>query len=123
MIQDDGDITAWLNDGGDWVYGLHDYRATLFAYSLKERRIVKEVRELGFGHHCKESLIFGPDGRIWGVTRECVFAVDRLLERKERLADYEDRMLLPHSRFGFCAGPDGHLYFLNGPRLMRVNHE
>jgi hypothetical protein len=120
LIHDEGDITAWLHDGGDWVYGLHDYRATIFAFSLKKRTAVATIAELGFGHHCKNSLIFGPDDRIWGVTHECVFAVDRELRSKERLASYEDKMLIPHSRFGVEFGPDGRLYFMNGAHLMRM---
>ncbi|MBI2441766.1 MAG: hypothetical protein HYV35_10395 [Lentisphaerae bacterium] len=120
LIQDDGDIIAWLHDGGDLIYGLHDYRATIFAFSLKERRIVRKIEELHFGEHCKNSLIFGPDQRLWGVTHECVFAVDRELRAKERLAAYEDRMLIRHSRFGLEFGPDGHLYFMNGAHLMRL---
>lgn len=120
VIRDRGDIVAWLHDGGDLVYGLHDYRATLFAFSLRERRIVARLEELGFGHHCQNSLVAGPDGRIWGLTRECVFAVDRELRAKERLATFEDMMLLPHSRFGMGFGPDGALYFMNGAHLMRM---
>lgn len=120
LIEDQGDVVAWLHDGGDWIYGLHDYRATIFAYSLKERRIVGAIRELGFGHHCKGSLIFGPDQRIWGLTAGCVFAVDRKLTAKEKLAEYADQMLIPHSRFNLVFGPDGHLYFMNGAHLMRM---
>lgn len=121
LIRDLGDITCWLHDGkSDWVYGLHDYRATIFAYSLKKRAIVRKIEELGFGHHCKQSLIFGKDDRIWGLTAGCLFAVNRDLTAKEKLADYEDRMLIPHSRFHLGYGPDGHLYFLNGPNLMRM---
>lgn len=120
LIRDDGDIIAWLHDGGDWVYGLHDYRATLFAFSLKERKIVRKIEELAFGHHCKNSLVFGPEERIWGLTQDCVFAVDRDLRTKELLAAYKDQMLIPHSRFGLEFGPDGHLYFMNGAHLMRM---
>lgn len=120
LIRDDGDIVAWLHDGGDWVYGLHDYRATIFAFSLKERKIVRKIEELHFGDHCKNSLVFGPDRRLWGLTKDCVFAVDRELKTKEKLAAYEDRMLINHSRFGLEFGPDGHLYFMNGAHLMRL---
>lgn len=120
LIRDDGDIVAWLHDGGDWVYGLHDYRATLFAFSLKERKIVRKIAELAFGHHCQNSLVFGLDSRIWGLTKDCVFAVDRELRSKERLTAYKDQMLLPHSRFGLEFGPDGYLYFMNGAHLMRM---
>lgn len=119
-IRDEGAVTSWLYDGDDLVYGLHAYRATLFAYNLKHKRIVASLAELGFGHHCYESLVFGPDGRIWGLTRECVFAVTRDLTAKERLADYPDFADGNFYRFGFVYGPDQHLYFLNGPHLMRA---
>ncbi|MBI2437920.1 MAG: hypothetical protein HYV36_03805, partial [Lentisphaerae bacterium] len=119
-IQDEGAVTAWLYDGNDLVYGLHNQRATVFAYSLKEKRIVAALPELGFGHHCYESLVFGPDNRIWGLTRECVFAVNRELTVKERLADYPDHGGGNFYRFGFVYGPDRCLYFTNGPHLMRV---
>lgn len=119
-IRDEGAVTSWLYDGGDLVYGLHNQRATLFAYSLKEKRIVASLAELGFGHHCYESLVFGPDDRIWGLTRECVFAVNRELTAKERLADYPDHGGGNFYRFGFVYGPDRHLYFTNGPHVMRV---
>ncbi|MCC7193200.1 MAG: hypothetical protein IT444_10510 [Phycisphaeraceae bacterium] len=123
VIHDHGMVTSWLHDGGDWVYGLHDYRATIFAYSLREKRIVTTLPEIGMGEHLKNSLVFGKDGKIWGLTDRCVFAVDRDLKTKERLADYEDctnTYAAFHSRFGASIGPDGHLYFINGPCLMRM---
>lgn len=119
-IRDEGAVTSWLYDGDDLVYGLHNHRATLFAYSLKQKRIVASLAELGFGHHCYESLVFGPDDRLWGLTRECVFAVTRDLTAKERLADYPDFAEGNFYRFGFGYGPDRHLYFLNGAHLMRL---
>lgn len=120
VISDGGLVTTWLHDGGDLVYGLHDHRATIFAYSLSGQKIVRKIAELGVGHHCYEALIFGPDGRIWGLTRECLFAVDRELTAKERLADYPDHANGNFNRFGFCYGPDKWLYFLNGAHLMRA---
>ena len=120
LIKDEGCISAWLYDGGDLLYGLHDYRATLFAFSLAENRIVRRLPELGLGDHCHRSLAFGPDGRIWGVTVRCVFSVDRALTNKLVIGEYADHASLNGYRFGFERGPDGHFYFPNGPHLMRV---
>jgi len=125
VIHDHGMVTSWLpsDRDSDVIYGLHDYRATMFAYSLREKRIVATLPEIGFGEHLKNCLVWGNDGRIWGLTYECVFAVDRELKNKERLANYEDRTNIYtaiHSRFGASFGPDGHLYFVNGPCLMRM---
>ncbi|MBI3987448.1 MAG: hypothetical protein HY343_11035 [Lentisphaerae bacterium] len=120
ILRDEGRVIALLHDGGDLVYGLHDVRGAIFAYSLKEQKITASLQELGLGHHCYESLAWGPDGRIWGLTRECVFAVTRDLTAKERLADYPDFAEGNFYRFGFVYGPDRHLYFANGAHLMRL---
>lgn len=120
LIADDGGITSLLTDGGDRVYGMHAHRATLFAYSLKERKIVKAIPEMGLGDNCNNCLIFGPDGRIWGLTVNCLFAAERDLSRFEKVADYEDHAGLNGNRFGLCMGPDGHVYFPNGLHLMRI---
>ncbi|MBI2194410.1 MAG: hypothetical protein HYU36_20725 [Planctomycetes bacterium] len=119
-IRDRGEVVSWLPSGGDWVYGLHSYRATIFAYSLSERRIVRRLEEMRFGDHCYNVLLFGPDGRIWGLTNDSVFAVDRELSSAERVAAYEDHAGRNFYRFGMVYGPDGHLYFPNGTHLMRL---
>ena len=49
-----------------------------------------------------------------------VFSVDRGLTNKAVVAEYEDHADMNGYRFGFVRGPDGHLYFPNGPHLMRV---
>jgi streptogramin lyase len=120
VIEGDGMVTSWLHEGGDLVYGLHNTQAALFAYSLSEKKIVARLSELGFGHHCYKCLVAGPDGRIWGLTRECLFAVDRKLTVKERLADYPDYANGNFYRFGMAKGPDGCFYFPNGSQLMKV---
>jgi streptogramin lyase len=119
-IEDEGMVTSWLYEGGDRVYGLHNARATMFAYSLAEKRVVAKQPELGFGHHCYNCLVAGPDGRLWGLTRECVFAVDREMKGKERLADYPDYADGNFYRFGLAKGADGCFYFVNGSQLMKV---
>jgi len=120
MIADEGHVTAWLYDGNDTVFGLHDNRATLFAYGLAEGKITRKLEEMNFGHHCYRSLMFGPDERIWGLTRQCVYAAERDLSRAEVVLAYEDHADGNFYRFGMCTGPDGHVYFPNGPRLMRI---
>lgn len=120
VIPDIGSVVSWLTDGGDIVYGMHSSRATLFMYSLAERRIVKKVEELRFGDHCYNALMFGPDDRIWGLTNECVYALDRDLDNPAVIAYYEDHAGRNLYRFGMCLGPDGNVYFPNGIHLMRV---
>lgn len=120
VIQDDGEVVAWLYDGKDTVYGLHSWRATIFAFSVSARKITAEIRELGMGDHCWESLIFGPDERIWGYTKTSIFAVSRDLKSKEKILDYPDQAGGNFYRFGICQGPDGNLYFPNGIHLMRI---
>ncbi len=120
LIEDSGTISSLLYDGGDWIYGLHDYRATIFAFSLKEDRMVRKLPELGLGGHCHRCLVFGPDDRIWGLTVECVFSVDRALTNKTVVSAYDDHADGNGYRFGFVRAPDGCFYFPNGPHLMRV---
>jgi len=102
---------------------MHAYRATLFAYSLKEGRIVAELRELGYGDNCYNMLIFGPDGKIWGLASQCVYAVTRDLKHKEVVTEYVDNAGMNAYRFGMVYGPDGNIYFPNGTHLMRIRIE
>lgn len=123
VIEDGGEVVAWLDasrGGDDLVYGLHAWRATLFAYSVSQRKIVASIPEMRFGDHCYSSLIFGLDGRIWGLTNQAVWAADRELKKAEEVVSYRDVAYKNFYRFGMCVGPDGAVYFPNGHRLMRV---
>lgn len=120
MIDDSGEVASCLDSGGDLVYGLHSYRATIFAFSMSQRRIVSECREMRFGEHCHNSLMFGLDGRIWGLTNEAVWSIDLDLKRPEEVANYRPIAYKNAYRFGMCKGPDGGIYFPNGPHLMRI---
>ena len=120
LFDGEGQVTDWLFDGNDTVYGLHNSTATVFAYSVSERRITASLPELGMGHHCYDTFLFGPDDRIWGLTRECVYAVDRELTAVEVIARYDDHADGNFYRFGMHYGPDGNIYFPNGPHLMRL---
>ena len=120
LMKDGGDVHSWLDSGGDLIYGMYGYRATIFAYSLSQRRIVNQVPELRFGTHCYQSLVWGPDGRIWGLTNESVFAATPDLKSVEKVLDYPDHAGTNAYRFGLGFGPDGCLYFPNGTHLMRV---
>ena len=68
---------------------------------------------------CYQCLEWGSDGRLYGLTRECVFSADRDLSEVVREADYLNHAAGNFYRFGMPRGPDGHFYFANGPRLMR----
>lgn len=120
VIDDDGEIASLLDSGGDLIYGLHAYRATIFAYSQRERKIVAVLREMRFGEHCHNALLIGFDGRIWGYTDRAIFAVSLDLKHAEEVVSYHDIASEETYRFGICYGPDGAIYFPNGARLMRV---
>lgn len=119
LLEGTGMVTSWLYDGGERVYGLYNTRAMLLSFRLSTRRIEKVRPELGMGHHCYECLEWGKDGRLYGLTRECLFAADRELQNVERVAGYPDHAAGNFYRFGMPRGPDGYFYFANGPRLMR----
>ena len=120
VIADEGLVHSWLDSGGDLIYGLHGHRATLFAFSLSQKKIVSEARELGLGDNCYNALAWGPDGRIWGLTDRCVYAADPKLEKVEKIADYSSFGVVSAYRFGMYFAPDGSLYFPNGTQLLRV---
>ena len=122
-IADKGAIRSWLTDGDDLVYGVHDYRAAVFQYSLSEGRIIRTAPELPYGEHCYNCLVWGPDGRLWGLTERCVFAIEKDLSAHEAIVIYEDGATHGGYRFGMEYGPDGALYFANGADLMRLRVE
>lgn len=121
LIEDQGEVHSWLHAAGeDLVYGLHGYRAALFAFSIKEKRVVATLPDVGAGTHCHECLLFGPDGDIWCLTVDGVFSVTRDLKSQGTVALYEDRAGKNHYRFGMVQGSDGGIYFPNGQHLMRL---
>lgn len=120
VIHDGGAIHSLLDAGDGRVFGLHAHRAALFAFDMKSRKIVAALPELGVGHHCHNALVDGPDGRIWGLTTDVVYAVDRELRKVEVLGAYAKGTGQDSHRFGLCFGDDGHLYFPNGTSLMRL---
>jgi len=120
LKNDEGNIVSWLDSGDDWVYGLHGHRATLLAFSLRERRAVKEIPELRVGDHCYNALTNGLDGRVWGLTNECIYAAERDLSGVEVVAPYKNHLNRDFYRFGLVQAEDGAIYFPNGPHLMRI---
>lgn len=122
MVQGQGFVYSWLHaDGEDWVYGVHAHEAAVFAFSLAENRIVASLPNVGTGTHCHECLLFGPDGDLWCLTVDGVFAVSRDLKQQRLVMAYPDHAGKNHYRFGMVTGPDGAVYFPNGKHLMRVS--
>jgi hypothetical protein len=119
VFKEGGDIISWL-DGGDWIYGLHAYTATLFAFSLQQKKIVARQRELRLGSFLHNALIDGRDGRIWGVTNEGVFAATRDLKKVEMIALSGKTGGQDSYRFGLAYDENGALYFTSGTHLMRM---
>ncbi len=121
IIDDEGQVISWLPAADGRVYGLHNHRATLFLYDPLAEEVVDQVAEMKVGDHCYNALIDGPDGRIWGLTNRCVYAVERDLSRVEAIAPYPDHAGGNFYRFGLCSGPDKAIYFANGTHLMRMS--
>lgn len=120
VIPDQGEVVSWLDSGGDLVFGVHSYRATLFAFSLSRKKVVAELREMRVGTHCYNALFDGPDGRIWGLTNQGVYAVTRDLKQVEVVAGLPAKDNRDFYKFGFGRGPDGAIYFPSGTHLMRL---
>jgi streptogramin lyase len=121
LAEDGGQIVSWLPaPDGTTAYGLHAWRATLVHYDPATGQTLARCPELPFGDHCHNALLDGPDGRLWGLTNRCVYAVSRDLRETAVVADYPDHAGGNFYRFGFVRGPDGHYYFPNGPHLMRL---
>lgn len=122
MIRDQGGITSWLPDWDNpsLIYGIHAHRATMFAFDTRQGVITARLVEMRVGDLCYNMLVPGPDGRIWGLSNRCVFAVGRDLHQTEEIAEYADEAGGNFYRFGMAFGPDGCLYFPNGPHLMRL---
>lgn len=123
VLQSDGNVISWLNSGGDWIYGLHAYTATLFAFSLNEREIVAEQRELRLGEHYHNALIDGRNGRIWGATNQGIYAATRDLKNVEMLATLGEHGGQNSYCFGLAYDDNGALYFNNNTHLMRMTCE
>ena len=119
VIHDPASIHSWLHLGGDLVYGMHASRGTLFAFNLRTKRIEHTLPEMGVGIPCYNALIEGPDGRVWGLTNEVVFAADLELSKLDIITRYTANPGNSY-RFGMTYGPDGHLYFADNTELMRL---
>lgn len=115
-----GGVISWLDSGGDWIYGLHAHSATLFAFSLKEKKIVAQQRELRLGEHYHNALVNGRDGRIWGLTNQGVYAATRDLKTVEMLAEMGELGGKSSYCFGTAFDENGALYFASNTHLMRM---
>lgn len=122
IIKDDPDgVVSWVADEeGRTVVGMHAYRATFYKFDVQTRTVTHKLEEVRVGQHCHNALIQGPDGRIWGYTRDHVYAVDWDLKSIESIFDFTETGHYDAYRFGFCKGPDGCLYFPDGKRLLRI---
>ncbi len=115
-----GRVNSLCHPGGRLAFGVHDASGTLFSFDLHGQRIDRRREVLDLGHFCYNSLLPGPDGRLWGLTSQCVYAIDRELREVEVLARYAAPDETAFYRFAFDFSPDGSLYFLKGDSLVRL---
>jgi streptogramin lyase len=92
------------------VYGTA--AGTLFVFD-PESRTVKDRKKLPFGGTIYNSVGFGPDGRIWGLTKEGIFAIDTGSNECRLVAKAPEKITA-----GF-AMREGAIYFVSGPAVYR----
>jgi streptogramin lyase len=97
------------------VYGIAG-GATLFVFDPASRT-VKDRKPLPFSGTVYNSVAMGPDGRIWGLTRGGIFAVDRRTNEVKLVAKAPERITA-----GFALR-DGYIYFVSGPAVYRYRIE
>jgi hypothetical protein len=98
------------------IYGiagdLHVNPATLFVLDPEDRKIAAREK-LPFSSPIYNSVAFGPDGRIWGLAEEGIFAIDTTSNKVEIVARP------PVKINGGFALRDGALYFFSGSTIYR----
>jgi streptogramin lyase len=92
------------------VYGVAG--STLFLFDPASRT-VKERKSLPFKGTIYNSVALGPDGRIWGLTRTGIFAIDRKKNEATLVATAPEKVTA-----GFALR-DGYLYLVCGPAVYR----
>lgn len=94
--------------GGD----LHVNSATLFVFDPEHRKIITSEK-LPFSSPIYNSVALGPDGRIWGLAEEGIFAIDTRSNKVEIVARP------PAKIGGGFALRDGSIYFFSGSTIYR----
>ena len=92
------------------VYGISG--PTVFVFDPVSRTI-KDRKTLPFTGTIYNSVAMGPDGRIWGLTRTGIFAIDRKTNEAVLVAKAPEKITA-----GFALR-DGYLYFVCGPAVYR----
>jgi hypothetical protein len=92
------------------VYGTAG--GTLFVFD-PQSHIVKDRKPLPFSGTTYNSVALGPDGRIWGLTRDGIFAIDIHTNQTVLVARSPEKIT------GGFALRDGAIYFICGPAAYR----
>jgi len=96
------------------VYGIA--AGTLFVFD-PESRTVKERKKLPFGGTIYNSVALGRDGRIWGLAKEGIFAIDTATNQARVVATAPEKITA-----GFAMRDDA-IYFVSGPAVYRYRVE
>jgi hypothetical protein len=105
-----GSITDLITAPNNLVYGIAD--RTLFAFDPEERKIVSK-QELSFSTPIYNSAALGPDGRIYGLAPEGIFAIDTISSHAGLIAQS------PVKVTGGFAIRDREIYFISGSTIYR----
>jgi streptogramin lyase len=92
------------------VYGVA--HGTLFVFD-PESRTIKDRKPLPFPGTVYNSVAIGPDGRIWGLTREGIFSIDTGTNEAVLVAKAPEKVT------GGFALRDGWIYFICGASVYR----
>ena len=109
-----GSIDDLITAPNGLVYGVA--HGMLFVFD-PESRTIKDRKPLPFARTIYNSVALGPDGRIWGLTREGIFSIDT----KTNQAVMEAKA--PEKITGGFALRGGSVYFICGPSVYRYRIE
>jgi outer membrane protein assembly factor BamB len=103
-------ITDLIAAPNGLVYGIAG--SELFLFDPKSRTF-KDRKELPFRSAIYNSVALGPDGRIWGLTADGIFAIDTRTDTVELIAK------APQKITGGFALQGNAVYFICGPAVYR----
>jgi streptogramin lyase len=103
-------ITDLVAASNGLVYGIAD--GTLFSFNPQSRQIVSK-HKMPFSGLPYNSVALGPDGRIWGLAGDGIFAIDTKTDTVSLVARSPQRIT------GGFELRDGAIYFVSGSAVYR----